>query len=74
MPQCKALTNQLFIDVSGFYTPCCMIVDKNRKNLVTSITPEDWLNSPKMKTIQGIMQGDEWQTIYRRRICYDTIY
>ena len=60
MPQCKALTNQLFIDVSGFYTPCCMIVDKNRKNLVTSITPEDWLNSPKMKTIQGIMQGDEW--------------
>lgn len=62
MPQCKALTNQLFIDVSGFYAPCCMITDRNPKNLIESCSPEEWLISPEMKSIQDNMNGDSWDS------------
>jgi radical SAM protein with 4Fe4S-binding SPASM domain len=60
MPQCKALTNQLYIDVSGYYTPCCMIVNKKNKNLVTVSSPEEWLNSNDMQSIRSNMNDNEW--------------
>lgn len=60
MPQCKGLTNQLFIDVNGFYTPCCFMSSKNTKDLVVSSTPEDWLNSNTMLEIISTMNSGDW--------------
>jgi hypothetical protein len=27
MPYCKALHNHLFVDVQGYYAPCCFYID-----------------------------------------------
>ena len=60
MPQCKALTNQLYIDVSGYYTPCCMMTGRINKKLVISSTPEDWINSTNMTSLVDKLNSDDW--------------
>jgi len=60
MIQCKALTNQLHIDVNGFYTPCCMMVTKNPKNLVASTSPKEWLASEELLEVKNKLKNGEW--------------
>jgi MoaA/NifB/PqqE/SkfB family radical SAM enzyme len=59
MPICKALYNQVCIDLSGFYKPCCSY--KGISNIsVNEMSPDDFLQSDYITNIRKNMEGDLW--------------
>lgn len=56
MPHCKALTNQLHININGEYKPCCAY-PKDTGYTVDKTDPKIFLNSNLMKQIQSEMDN-----------------
>ena len=55
MPQCKALTNQLHINVDGEYKPCCAYGGDTGYKVATT-DYKDFLSSPLMQSIRQDME------------------
>ena len=60
MPECKALTNQLHVNINGEYKPCCAY-NRDTGYLVGKTDPKRFLNSPLMQKIKEDMQ-DGWHS------------
>jgi MoaA/NifB/PqqE/SkfB family radical SAM enzyme len=58
MPHCKALYNHLFVDVQGFYAPCCFYKEK-KKHSYKDLSWHDYHNSDYMNSIRKNML-DGW--------------
>lgn len=54
MPYCKALYNHLFVDVQGYYAPCCFYNDK-KKHSYKDMSWHDYHNSKHIKRIRKNM-------------------
>lgn len=56
MPYCKALYNHLFVDVQGFYAPCCVFKEKTKINH-KDMSWIDFYNSSYMNNIRNNMKN-----------------
>ena len=56
MPYCKALYNHLFVDVQGFYAPCCFYKEKP-KHHYSNLTWKEFHDSEYMQVIRNNMEN-----------------
>ena len=59
MPTCKELYNQVCVELSGVYKPCCSYVGNSRIS-VNDMSPTEFLKSDYIKNIRKNMEGDSW--------------
>lgn len=59
MPTCKALHNQVCIELSGFYKPCCSYNGVSKIS-VNDMSPDEFLHSEYITNIRTNMEGDSW--------------
>lgn len=55
MPYCKALYNHWFVDVAGYYAPCCFYAEKKKYNHMNMLW-SDFFNSEYMNGIRKRME------------------
>ena len=55
MPYCKALYNHLFVDVQGYYSPCCFYTEKKQYHY-TDMSWKDFHKSEYMERIRDNMK------------------
>jgi organic radical activating enzyme len=61
MPICKALYNQVCVEIGGVYKPCCSYVGDSGIS-VNDMTPNEFLKSDYIENIRKNMEGDLWDS------------
>jgi len=58
--ECKLLENQVYVATTGEYRFCCTSMEPSGKETIWTHTPEEWLNSERVKTAREQFARNEW--------------
>jgi MoaA/NifB/PqqE/SkfB family radical SAM enzyme len=58
--RCKLLENQIYIGVNGEYRFCCTSMEAPNRETIWTHTPEQWLNSEKVRAAKEQFENNQW--------------